>query len=200
MSQMSSTEPRPAEYLRADAARNLHRIVEVAARMVGEDEHVGMAAIAAAADVSRATVYRHFPTREALTDAIRRQALESGEQAIVDCRLDEGTAGDALRRLVEAWLDIAERYGFAQLVGHPGRPLGDEGRAHRRRAFGEPLIALFARGRDAGEFSTALTPEWATRMFGATVIAGARAGDDGTLPRADAADTVFHTLTQGLRP
>jgi AcrR family transcriptional regulator len=87
-------------FLRADAARNLHRIVEVAARMIGEDPHVGMAAIAAAADVSRATVYRHFPTREALTDAIRAQALAAGEQAVIECRLDEGSATDALRRLV----------------------------------------------------------------------------------------------------
>ena len=92
-----------------------------------------------------------------------------------------------------------ERYGFAQLVGHAGSPLDEEDRAHRRRAFGEPLIALFTRGQAAGEFSTAVTPEWATRMFGATVIAGARAVDDGALTRADAPDTVFHTLTQGLR-
>jgi AcrR family transcriptional regulator len=200
MSQMSPTDQRPAEYLRADAARNLHRIVEVAARMIGDDPHVGMAAVAAAADVSRATVYRHFPTREALTDAIRSQALATGEQAIVDCRLDEGSATDALRRLVEAWLEIAERYGFAQLVGHPGHPLGDEDRAQRRRAFGEPLVALFTRGQAAGEFSTAITAEWAARMFGAALIAGARAVDDGVLARADAPDTVFRTLTQGLRP
>jgi TetR/AcrR family transcriptional repressor of mexCD-oprJ operon len=197
MSQMA-TEPRPAEYLRADAARNVHRIVEVAARMLGDDPHVGMAAIATAADVSRATVYRHFPTREALMDAIRRQALGAGEQAIVDCRLDEGSAVEALRRLVETWLDIAHRYGFAQLVSHPGSGLGDKDRAQRRRTFGEPLIALFTRGQAAGEFSTAVTPEWATRLFGATVIAAARAVDDGALSPDDAADTVFHTLTKGL--
>ena len=199
MSQMT-TDQRPPEYLRADAARNLHRIVEVAARMLGDDPHVGMAAVAEAADVSRATVYRHFPTREALIDAIRTQALAAGAQAIVECRLEEGGATEALRRLVEAWLDIAQRYGFAQLVGHAGSPLDEEDRAHRRRVFGEPLIALFTRGQAAGEFSTAVTPEWATRMFGATVIAGARAVDDGVLTRADAAATVFHTLTQGLRP
>ena len=75
--------------------------------MIGDDPHVGMAAIAAAADVSRATVYRHFPTREALMDAIRAQALAAGAQAIVECRLEEGGATEALRRLVEAWLEIA---------------------------------------------------------------------------------------------
>jgi TetR/AcrR family transcriptional regulator, mexCD-oprJ operon repressor len=193
-----TTDQRPAEYLRADAARNLHRIVEVAARMLGDDPHVGMAAIATAADVSRATVYRHFPTREALEDAIRRQALAHSERALVECRLDEGSATEALRRLVETWLEIAERYAFAQIVGRPGLGLGAEDREHRRRAFGEPLAALIARGQAAGEFSSALSPEWGARMFGATILAGARAIDDGALARADAADTVFHSLTKGL--
>ena len=47
-----------------------------------------MADVAAAAGVSRATVYRHFPTREALLRAIRAQALEQSERALVDCRLE----------------------------------------------------------------------------------------------------------------
>jgi len=46
---------RPVELLRADAARNVHRIVEVAAQRLGVDPGVGMAEVAAAAGVSRAT-------------------------------------------------------------------------------------------------------------------------------------------------
>ena len=197
MSQMT-TDQRPPEYLRADAARNLQRIVEVAARMLGDDPHVGMAAVAAAADVSRATVYRHFPTREALVDAIRTQALAAGAQALTDCRLEEGTATEALERLVAAWLEVAERYGFAQLVGHPGTGLGGIDRQARRAEFGKPLFALIARGQAAGEFAAAITPEWGARVFGAVVIAAARAVDEGALSRTDAAATVFHTLTKGF--
>src|SRR3954447_2757467 len=99
---------RPVEALRADAARNVHRIVEVAARLLGSDPGAGMADVATAAGVSRATVYRHFPTREALIAAIQAQAIEDSERALVACRLVEDSATEALQRLCAAWLDVAE--------------------------------------------------------------------------------------------
>ena len=147
---------RPVEYLRADAARNVHRIVEVAARVLGEQPHAVMADVAAAADVSRATVYRHFPTREALIAAIQLQAVEASEHALRACRLEEGSATDALHRLCDAWLEVAERYAFAQLSA---QAMDDETREHRRRILGDPLRALIERGKAAGEFSPDLATD-----------------------------------------
>ena len=190
---------RPAEFLRADAARNLHRIVEVAARMLGDDPNVGMAEVGAAAGVSRATVYRHFPTREELVRAIQAQALEQSERALSACALERGTATEALERLCAAWLESAERYAFAQLAVQPGLAVSEAVREHRRRVLGEPLLALFERGRAAGEFSASLNPEWALRSFGAILLAGARAVADGTLTREDAPRAVFRSLHEGLR-
>jgi AcrR family transcriptional regulator len=190
---------RPVEYLRADAARNVHRIVEVAARMLGENPHAAMGDVGAAAGVSRATVYRHFPTREALIAAIREQALEQSEQALFASRIDEGTAAEALERLCGAWLDVAERYGFAQLASELGA-LDEATRARRRRVLGEPLRALIERGQAAGEFTGALTPEWSVRVFGALLLAGARAVADGTLTHEAARAAVFRSLHEGLRP
>ena len=165
--------------LRADAARNVHRIVEVAARLLAENPNAGMADVAAGAGVGRATLYRHFATREALVQAIREQAVEDAERALAECRLDEGSATDALRRLCRAWLDVAERYALAEPRRSP--------RSHVLR---DPLIALLERGQAAGEFSRELPPQWMARAFGALLLAGAR---DGTQ-----SETVFRTLLHGV--
>jgi TetR/AcrR family transcriptional repressor of mexCD-oprJ operon len=189
---------RPVEYLRADAARNVHRIVEVAARLLGENPNVAMGEVGAAAGVSRATVYRHFATREALMAAIAVQAVEQSERALEDCHLGEGSATDALRRLCGAWLDVAERYAFVALAAQPDA-LDEETRERRRRVLGDPLRALIERGKAAGEFSATLPTEWCVRSFGALLLAGARAVADGSITREEAPYLVFRSLNEGLR-
>ena len=56
---------------RADATRNRDQVLAVATRVFGSaDAEPSMRAIAREAGVGIATLYRHFPTRESLVDAV----------------------------------------------------------------------------------------------------------------------------------
>ncbi|HWT24706.1 MAG TPA: TetR family transcriptional regulator, partial [Solirubrobacteraceae bacterium] len=62
-------EPTPRAAPRSDAAARRQRILDAATALSG-DRRVSMIEIAAAAGVGRSTLYRHFPTREALDRAL----------------------------------------------------------------------------------------------------------------------------------
>jgi AcrR family transcriptional regulator len=93
----STTRP-----LRADARRNRERIVK-AARAVFADHGIDaqMDDVAKRAKVGVGTVYRHFPTKEALVDALVRERFDEiagyAEEALQNEDAWEGFSGMLLR-------------------------------------------------------------------------------------------------------
>lgn len=67
---MKDTVTAQQPVLRKDAARNRCRIMDAARALVSERKPLQLNAVAQAADVGVGTVYRHFPTPEALTEAL----------------------------------------------------------------------------------------------------------------------------------
>ena len=124
--------------------------------------------------------------------------LAATVQALVRCRLEEGSPSAGLRRLVSAWLELAERYSYPQLAAQPGLNASDEVLQQQRRVLSEPLIALFERGRTKGEFPASLSPGWAAKVFASLVLTGARAVSEGSLSRDAAPDVVAATLLTGI--
>ncbi|MDY7088483.1 MAG: TetR/AcrR family transcriptional regulator [Actinomycetota bacterium] len=62
--------------LRKDAAQNRRHIVEVARRYVDQGKPLQLNDVARTASIGVATVYRHFPTPEALLETVALPALE----------------------------------------------------------------------------------------------------------------------------
>ncbi|MBZ6284644.1 TetR/AcrR family transcriptional regulator [Streptomyces olivaceus] len=62
--------------LRKDAAQNRQRIIEVARRYVDDGRLLQLNDVARTASIGVATVYRHFPTPEALLETVALPAIE----------------------------------------------------------------------------------------------------------------------------
>lgn len=86
--------------LRADAQRNRDRLVEVARSALSAEPSVSLEAIARDAGVGIGTLYRHFPTREDLVEAVYRTEL-----AAVLTRADELLAANPPDVALRLWMD-----------------------------------------------------------------------------------------------
>lgn len=87
--------------MRADAQRNRERLVEVARRaFTTGDTKVSLEAVARAAKVGIGTLYRHFPTREALVEAVYR-----AERTRLCDSAAELLAANPPARALRAWMD-----------------------------------------------------------------------------------------------
>jgi TetR/AcrR family transcriptional repressor of mexCD-oprJ operon len=182
--------------LRADAARNVQRILQAATRVLADNRGAGMAEIAEASGLARATLYRHFPTRDDLLAAIRAQAYDEAGTAIAACRLDEGSASDALRRLIEGLVAVGDRYRFLQNEAE-GETAGPP-RSKREDRLRQPVLAMIERGQKSGEFASDLTPRWVGRTLGALIPTALRAIEEGEISSEDAALIVYRTTLRGL--
>jgi len=91
---------------RSDATRNRVHIVTVARDLLADDGDASLHAIAKAAGVGQGTLYRHFPTREALVMAVHRSDI-NGLVAAAPALLELHEPVIALRK----WLEQLAKYG-----------------------------------------------------------------------------------------
>ena len=129
-----------ARALRADARRNVERLIAAARQAFGaEGANAPLDDIARAAGVGSGTLYRHFPTRMALLEAVYRDSVErlcaDGER-LAATEPPAAALVDWLRGFVRV---VSEKRGLAAA-------LSDEGRA--QSLFGECHAMINAAGAD----------------------------------------------------
>ena len=179
----ATTSPR-----RLDAVRNDERIHEGALAELGRDPAAGMEEIAAACGVSRATLFRRYPSREALLAALRDRSHSHLMAAVRAADLDRGTATEALDRLIDELVEASTPYAF--LLRNPAPD-------HREGQFLAPsLTRLIKRGQESGEFSSNAPPRW----WADAIIALLQVGTRSSKRKREIARLIKATVTDGLYP
>src|ERR1700694_3048994 len=99
-----------------------------------------MVDIADEAGVGRATVYRHFPTREALLRGLAQTGTTELADSITDAVLDELPVDRAIARLTQVFLRTGAKY--AALIGQ----LEEHHDSEAKQRVTQPVREVLARG------------------------------------------------------
>ncbi|MEU5431780.1 TetR/AcrR family transcriptional regulator [Streptomyces sp. NPDC020719] len=136
--------------LRADARRNRERILEAAVRAFSEKgPDVAIDTIAKTAGVGSATLYRHFPTREALVEAAYRNELARVCDSAVKL-LADNPPDRAIRLWMDDFIDyLAAKQGMADAL-RAAVASGADPFAETLDKLGTALTTLLRAGADAG--------------------------------------------------
>ncbi|OEJ97015.1 TetR/AcrR family transcriptional regulator [Streptomyces thermolilacinus] len=171
------------------------QVLRAAAALLSRKATATMDEVARAAGIGRATLHRHFAGRDALVRALEELGIQEFEAALDTARLDEGTAEEALRRLVAEAEGVAGLLSF--LVTENQLFEGDVNEGWAR--LDARVSALFRRGQERGEFRFDLTPAWLTEAFYSLVGTCAWAVHDGRVAGKDFQHMVAELLLGGAR-
>ena len=178
--------PKP---LRADARRNRERILK-AARAVFADQgmHSQIDDVAKRAKVGVGTVYRHFPTKEALVEALVRERFEE----IAGYALEALEREDAWEGFCELIWRAAER-NAADLAFCEAVAFSDQSRSWPRSASRAPPSELMRRAKAQGKMRADATEDDVPMMMcGASSVMRLS-------PTADAWRRYLTLMLDGLR-
>src|ERR671932_1037430 len=169
MSSLSSApEPTPLQPPRRRQAlqeRVAAAILEAAARVLAAGgEQASMNDVAAAAGIARATLYRYFPSRQALLDELARVAAAEAGARLASARVEELAAEEGVRRAVRALIETGDP--FTVVARERVRPDPEQFEEHVL----EPLRRLFEQAQGVGEIRDDIPSSWLTDALVGLVV------------------------------
>jgi len=165
--------------MRADARRNYQRLLAAAGTAFAERgaDDVSLEEIARRAGVGIGTLYRHFPTRQALLEAVYRDQVDALEVLVAEL-LQSDSPGAALAE----WLAALMAFGKAKRSLTAGM-LDSELLSSCREVLHDATDALLARAQEAGAVRAGVQGVDVIRLTHAVSLAADMGQDPGQAER-----------------
>lgn len=139
-------------------------IREAAATVLAQREQASMSEVAEAAGVARATLYRYFPTREALLEDLGQFALDETGERLESAGLDRVPVPEGFERAVRTLVGVGDYF----VVLARERAQVEQG-AFDRQVAG-PLRKLIERGQADGDIRDDVPASWLFESLLALVV------------------------------
>lgn len=179
---------------RADAARNYDKLLAAAREaFTSQGEDASLEGIARRADVGIGTLYRHFPTRQALLEAVYTDQVESlsaRAQELLRAESPDDALADWMRAMLK--FSSTKRNMTTALLATLGTD--SELLSSCAKEIKGAAESLLARAQQAGVVRSDVDPKDLMRLVHAVNIATEKTPDTGQ------ADRMLTLILDGLRP
>lgn len=176
-------------------SRTRTAILDATASVLARDRTATLPEIAAAAEVARSTVHRYFTDRDRLIYETTLDSIRVIEETIAAAAIDEGPAGEAMRRLITGLVPEGDRIVFlfadpAVLREIPGEQLPNS----------TPILQLIIRGQHEGAFDPEISAEWIRIALFGLMIKASREAAYGLVDRHTIVPTLTRIFERGVTP
>jgi AcrR family transcriptional regulator len=168
-------------------------MLEAAARVLGRRPDASMADIADEAGVGRATLYRHFPTRESLLQGAQEAGIAELTEGIEAANLGDLTVERAIARLTSVFMRTGAKYAafITQDEEHPDS-------VDKQRVI-QPVRDVIDRGVREGVLRADPSADVLFEMFSALLERSLWLTVSGTTTPEAATDAVVDLFLDGAR-
>lgn len=169
-------------------------LIEAGFSVLSRNAGASLSEIAEAAGVGRATLHRHFATRDDLLRSLALTAITEMDAAAEDATQDAASYSDALKATLEALIPLSTRHGFLA-----NEPVGDDPELLREYARQQAeLRELVDAAKSEGLFDSHVSSEWIIKTYEYLLYAAWESVNEGETTPAQAANLAWRTLTAGL--
>jgi AcrR family transcriptional regulator len=175
--------------------RNRDQVLYAAADFLSRQPNATQDEIAAAVGISRATLHRYFAGRAALLEALDQLAVSHMRQALQTARCQEGSAAEALRRLVTACEPVS---GYLTFLCTQTQDFDAKQAQDGWAEIDAEVRELFLRGQWQGEFRPDVSAVWLTEAFYSLVAGAALVIQGERAARRDFTDMITDLLLRGV--
>jgi AcrR family transcriptional regulator len=174
--------------------RTSDAILDAAAHVFSEQgAGANLAAVASAAGVSRATLYRYYASREALLGALVIDALSDATNRLADAGLERAPVEDAIERILRAFVTVGDRYSV--LI----RDLARFEEADTEQ-LNTQVRAVLARGIETGVLRTDVSVEVLDELLHGVAVSAIKLTQRHHLGLEEAAAAAARLFLDGARP
>ncbi len=179
---------------RSDALRNRRSVIEAGTALLTRDPDMSIQQIADASGLGRTTVYRHFPNRELLLEAVLESVMENARRSLAEPEVDPAEPEAAIRTLSDGIMGLGLEYGDL-IAKRDGQSAVFEA---AKEADGSPTRRFLEQARDRATISTGMSLRWQRSVMQAVPLAAVDEVRAGTIGEDEARRLAGDTLASIL--